>query len=221
MNNTLPSVPMIHTPHVHLQGFNAFLDKYVRPSLQRINMFLDKYVLPYPVKYLTNRVTILVTLALLIPLIALKDETAFVLVLNSYLNVMSVVVSSTVLLYSTLAEARDRIAAQRREDIAQMQEAMVEQRAQTDHELIQEIHKHLDEIRIEVMTHVNTSLDNIQNILIERLEKAQAEDHRHIEETHKAVMAGVQSHLEELAALRELVENLHRSLGGLSPASNK
>jgi hypothetical protein len=97
MNNTLPSVPMIHPPHVHLQGFNAFLDKYVRPPLHRINMFLDRYVLPYPVKYLTNRVTILVTLSLLIPLIAFKDATVFVLVVNSYLNVMSVVVSSTVL----------------------------------------------------------------------------------------------------------------------------
>jgi DNA anti-recombination protein RmuC len=126
-----------------------------------------------------------------------------------------------VLLYSTLAGARDRIAAQRREEIAKMHEAMVEQRAQTDHELIQEIHKHMDEIRVEMMTHVNASLDNIQRILIERLEKAQAEDHRHIEETQKAVMASAQSHLQELVTLRELVENLHRSVGGLSSASNK
>jgi hypothetical protein len=221
MDNTLPSVPMIHTPRVHLQGFNALLDRYVRPPLQRINMFLDKYVLPYPVKYLTNRVTILVTLVFLIPLIAFKDETVFVLVVNSYLNVMSVVVSSTVLLYSTLSEARERIAAQRREEIAQMHEAMVEQRAQTDHVLIEEIHKHLDEMRAEVMTHVSASLDNIQSILIERLEKTQAEDHQHIEETHKAVMISAQSHLEELAELRALVEALHRNQGGLSPATDK
>jgi hypothetical protein len=221
MNNTLPSVPMIHTPHAHLQGFNALLDRYVRPPLQRINMFLDKYVLPYPVKYLTSRVTILVTLCLLIPLIAFRDETVFVLVVNGYLNVMSVVVSSTVLLYSTLSEARDQIAAHRREEIAKAHEAMVEQRAQADHVLIGEIHKHLDEMRAEVMTHVNTSLDNIQSILIGRLEKAQVEDHQHIEETHRAVMLSVQSHLEELAELRALVEALHQNRGGLSPATDK
>jgi hypothetical protein len=69
--------------------------------------------------------------------------------------------SSTVLLYSTLSEARERIAAQRREEIAKMHEAMVEQHAQTDHVMIEEIHKHLDEMRAEVMTHVNASLDNI------------------------------------------------------------
>ena len=221
MNNTLPSIPMIHAPHVHPQGFNSLLDKYVRPPLHRLNTILDKYVLPCPVKYLTNRVTILVTLAFLAPLIAFRDETVFVLVVNSYLNVMSVVVSSTVLLYSTLSEARDRIAAHRREEIAKAHEAMVERRAQTDHVLIGEIHEHLDEMRAEVMTHVNASLDNIQNILIERLERAQAEDHRHIEETHKAVMVSAESHLEELAELRALVEALHRNWGGLSPATDK
>lgn len=76
--------------------------------MARINAFLDQHVLPYPVKYLTNRITILATLCLLVPLIVLANVTVFVLAANSYLNVMSVVVSSTVLLYSTLAEARDR-----------------------------------------------------------------------------------------------------------------
>jgi hypothetical protein len=74
----------------------------------RLNAFLDSYVLPYPVKYLTNRLTILATLCLLIPLIKFADVQVFVLATNSYLNVMSVVVSSTVLLYSTISEVRDR-----------------------------------------------------------------------------------------------------------------
>src|SRR5215468_3677601 len=98
--------------------------------IQRLNVFLDRHVLPYPVKYLTNRVTILATLGLLIPLIFFANNNVFVGSVNSYLNVMSVVVSSTVLLYSTLSEARDRAAAQRREEIAQEHEARIEARAE-------------------------------------------------------------------------------------------
>ena len=78
---------------------------------QRLNTFLDQHVLPYPVKFLTNRVIILATLALLVPLIFFTGDQSFVNALNSYLNVMSVVVSSTVLLYATIADVRDRAAA--------------------------------------------------------------------------------------------------------------
>ncbi len=98
MNNGLPSVPLIHAPFKHFPGLNAFLDRLVRPPLRRVNTFLDNHVLPYPVKFLTNRVVILCTLGLLVPLIAFRDETILVMVLNSYLNIMSVVVSSTVLM---------------------------------------------------------------------------------------------------------------------------
>src|SRR3954471_5701985 len=83
--------------------------------VERLNTFLDQHVLPYPVKYLTNRVTILATLCLLIPLIFFANNQAFVNAVNSYLNVMSVAVSSIVLLYSTISEIRERAAAQRRE----------------------------------------------------------------------------------------------------------
>src|SRR5258706_14081358 len=91
--------------------------------IQRLNAFLDKFVLPYPVRYLTNRVTILATLCLLVPLIIFPSNIEFVGTVNSYLNEMSVVVSGTVLLYSTLPEARDRAAAQRREDVRLQQQA--------------------------------------------------------------------------------------------------
>jgi hypothetical protein len=74
----------------------------------RLNAFLDKFVLPYPVKYLTNRITILATMLLLIPLIIFANYSVFVLAANSYLNVMSVVVSSTVLLYSTIAAIHNK-----------------------------------------------------------------------------------------------------------------
>src|SRR5512147_1353418 len=122
--------------------------------LQRLNTFLDDHLLPYPVRFLTNRVIILATLALLIPLIFFTSDQAFVNALNSYLNVMSVVVSSTVLLYATIADVRDRAAAKRadeiaktyehvleeriqgREEIAKAYEQVLEQRVQADHELI-------------------------------------------------------------------------------------
>ena len=66
-------------------------------TIARLNDFLDKYVLPIPILILTNRVVILLTLSVLIPLVVLANNTVFVLLANSYLNVMSVVVSSTVL----------------------------------------------------------------------------------------------------------------------------
>src|SRR5260370_22851722 len=98
--------------------------------LQRLNTILDKYILPYPVRFLTNRVVILATLALLIPLIFFTSEQAFVNALNSYLNVMSVVVSSTVLLYAMIADVRDRAAAKRAEEIAKAYEGVLEGRVQ-------------------------------------------------------------------------------------------
>src|SRR5512136_2410465 len=83
--------------------------------LDYINDFLDRYVLPWPVRFLTFRFVILATIGLLIPLIVFADNTVLVLGLNSYLNTMSVAVSSIVLLYATLSEARQK-------RIAEMQE---------------------------------------------------------------------------------------------------
>jgi hypothetical protein len=115
------------------------------------------------------------------------------------------VVSSSVLLYSTLSEARDRAAAERREEIARIHTAMVEKRGQEDHELIRKIHEHLDEIRHEIAQHVNVSLDNIQTILVERLETLQAENHGHIEEMQQEIAANIAAHRKELVALTALV----------------
>src|SRR5579864_7361288 len=98
--------------------------------MQRLNAILDERVLPYPVRFLTNRVIILATLALLVPLLFFTSDQAFVNALNSYLNVMSVVVSSTVLLYATIADVRDRAAAKRAEEIAKAYERVLEDRVQ-------------------------------------------------------------------------------------------
>ena len=102
----------------------------MRYAFDRINAFLDKNVLPWPVRFLTFRFTILVTIALLVPLIVFASNTELVLGINSYLNTMSVAVSSIVLLYATLAEKQQR-------KIAEMQE----QRASEDHAHIIETHQ--------------------------------------------------------------------------------
>ncbi len=102
----------------------------MRRAFDRINAFLDKNVLPWPVRYLTFRFTILATIALLIPLLLFANNTELVLAINSYLNVMSVAVSSIVLLYATIAELQQR-------QIAEMQE----QRASEDHAHIIETHQ--------------------------------------------------------------------------------
>ena len=83
--------------------------------MERVNDFLDRNVLPWPVGFLTFRFVILATIALLIPLIVYANRTALVLLINSYLNTMSVAVSSIVLPYAALSEARQK-------QIAEMQE---------------------------------------------------------------------------------------------------
>jgi hypothetical protein len=97
--------------------------------LDSFNNFLDRHVLPWPVRFLTFRFVILCTIALLIPLIVYADRTSLVLLVNSYLNVMSVTVSSIVLLYATISEARQK-------QIADLQE----KRAQEDHIHVTEMH---------------------------------------------------------------------------------
>jgi hypothetical protein len=183
--NSQSSVPMMAITNEHAR-------------MQHLNTFLDRHILPYPVKYLTNRLTILATLCLLIPLLALANVQVFVLAANSYLNVMSVVVSSTVLLYSTISEVRDRAAAQRREEIASAHEAIVEQRAQTDHELILGIQE-------ELRQHINMRLDDIQRVLTQKLETMQEQDHATAMEMHQAVIASTESQRQELADLSKMV----------------
>jgi hypothetical protein len=97
--------------------------------VERMNRFLDSQILPWPVRYLTFRLVILMTIGLLIPLVLFANQTVMVLMINSYLNVMSVAVSSIVLLYSTISEAHQK-------QIARMQE----ERARQDHEHVTAMH---------------------------------------------------------------------------------
>jgi len=97
--------------------------------MNRINDFLDKYILPWPVRYLSHRFVILATISLLIPLVVYASNQVLVLLVNSYLNTMSVAVSSIVLLYATISEVHQK-------QIAELQE----KRAQEDHTHVVEMH---------------------------------------------------------------------------------
>jgi hypothetical protein len=170
-------------------------------KMQRLNSFLDRRVLPYPVKYLTNRLTIIATLCLLIPLIAFANTQVFVLAANSYLNVMSVVVSSTVLLYSTIAEVRDRAAAKRREEIAQQHEAVLDMQIQSNHDL-------LLKIQDELAQHINERLDTIQHILLERLTQIEINEDAQDKALHQEVLATIAAHKQELTDLNQMVKGM-------------
>ena len=209
------------------------IQKLSPSRLQRLNVFLDKHVLPYPVRFLTNRVIILATLALLIPLIFFTSQQAFVNALNSYLNVMSVVVSSTVLLYATIADVRDRAAAKRAEEIAKAYEQALAERVQEREEIAKTYERVLEKRiagREEVAKAYEQELErrvqadhelieqilqnSIENILGGRLEKIRVEDHKKLEDLQKAVIASNETLRLELAEKARLAgnESLHLEL---------
>jgi sensor histidine kinase YesM len=117
---------------------------------KKINIWLDKYILPWPVRYLTHRFVILATMALLIPLLAFATKTVLVLGINSYLNTMSVAVSSIVLLYATISELQQK-------QIAEMQE----KRAQEDHNHVTRMHTLL----LETLANQHEELEDIKQML--------------------------------------------------------
>jgi hypothetical protein len=125
-----------------MNRLSSFMDK--------INAFLDKYILPWPVRFLTFRFVILLTIGLLVPLILFANNTTLVLGLNSYLNTMSVAVSSIVLLYATISEARQK-------QIAEMQE----KRAQEDHAHVTEMHQ----LVLQTLQNQNKEIDELKEVL--------------------------------------------------------
>ena len=118
--------------------------------MEKVNGWLDEHVLPYPVKFLTHRFVILLTIALLAPLIVFAHSTDFVLAVNSYLNTMGVAVSSIVLLYATVSEIRDKRIA-----------AMQERRAQEDHQHVVEMHR----LVLENMDFQHQEIERLKRIL--------------------------------------------------------
>jgi hypothetical protein len=105
------------------------MESKFKKAIDQANDLLDRYILPLPVRFLTFRFVILLTIVLLIPLIVFANNTVWVLAVNSYLNTMGVAVSSIVLLYATVSEARQK-------QIAELQE----KRALEDHMHVTETH---------------------------------------------------------------------------------
>jgi hypothetical protein len=122
----------------------------LRKTFDGVNDLLDRYILPLPVRFLTFRFVILLTMALLIPLIIYADRIKLVLAVNSYLNVMSVAVSSIVLLYATISEARQK-------QIAELQE----KRATEDHTHVTEMHA----LIMQTLENQNQEMDELKRVL--------------------------------------------------------
>jgi hypothetical protein len=120
------------------------------PMIKRINDFLDRYILPWPVRYLSHRFVILATIALLIPLVVYAGNQVMVLMINSYLNTMSVAVSSIVLLYATIAEVHQQ-------QIAELQE----RRAQEDHTHVVEMHMLMQQ----TLLNQQTEIENLKQMI--------------------------------------------------------
>jgi hypothetical protein len=206
--------------------------------LQRLNVFLDEHVLLYPVKFLTNRIVILTTLALLIPLIVFSNNQVFVNALNSYLNVTSVAVGSTVLLYATIADIRDRAAAKHADDLTKTYEELLESRiqgredlAKTYEELLEsrlqgreDLAKNYEQV-LEKRVKADHELieqilqNTIENVLGGPLEKIQLEDSHRLEEMQKAVLSDNALLHKEIGELRELVLALRQNDPGKSNPS--
>lgn len=126
----------------------------MKAVISSFSEWIDQNILPVPVRVLTSRFIIILTLLLLIPLFIFNGQSWFVLMINSYLNVTSVAVSSIVLLLTKIAdEKRERIAAQQEKqnlEIAARQESQrkmlaeqQERRATEDHRRILEMHQTL------------------------------------------------------------------------------
>jgi hypothetical protein len=126
------------------------MSTWLKKRMERVNDFLDRNVLPWPVRFLTFRFVILATIALLIPLVVYANRTALVLLINSYLNTMSVAVSSIVLLYATLSEARQK-------QIAEMQE----KRALEDHQHVTEMHT----LVLQTLKNQDQEIDELKQLL--------------------------------------------------------
>ena len=123
---------------------------FLSSLFDKINHFLDRYILPWPVRFLTFRFVILATICLLVPLILFANNTTLVLGLNSYLNTMSVAVSSIVLLYATLADAHQKQTVE-----------LQERRAQEDYLHVTEMHR----LVLETLENQRQEIDTLKEMI--------------------------------------------------------
>ena len=119
--------------------------------------WLDARVLPWPVKFLTNPLVILFTFFMLIPLIGFANAVVFVLIVNSYMNVTSVGVSSIVLRQTLLVADTQEARAQQDHDAIMAELAEIKQMHLDQAQELTElkiIHKELAQRQAAVVEHL-------------------------------------------------------------------
>ena len=168
----------------------------LQKAFNRVNDLLDRYVLPLPVRFLTFRFVILLTMALLIPLIIYADRIKLVLAVNSYLNVMSVAVSSIVLLYATISEARQK-------QIAELQE----QRATEDHTHVTEMHA----LIMMTLENQNKEMDELKSVLASLAGREMVTVERTVLPDVKSLHPRGQERFNETDPGQRFEENLHQN----------
>jgi hypothetical protein len=164
---------------------------------KKINAWLDQHILPWPVRFLTHRFVILATMLLLIPLIVFSRRTVLVLGINSYLNTMSVAVSSIVLLYATLSEVQQK-------RIAEMQE----KRAQEDHDHVTQMHT----LMLETLANQHQEIEDLKQMLA-------SEKGRSYQRTPRPEIANLRS-LHPRGDARFEQEDLRRQMNSIHNASH-
>jgi hypothetical protein len=170
--------------------------KTMNKVLDQVNEFLDRYILPWPVRFLTYRFVILLTIGLLIPLIVFAQKTVFILAVNSYLNTMSVAVSSIVLLYAMISEARQK-------QIATMQE----KRAQEDHAHVTAMH----DLIYQTLQNQNAEMAELKGLLA-RLSGKEVVEEKQAESTDiKSLHPRGSERYDEDDLNRRWEENLHHN----------
>jgi hypothetical protein len=157
------------------------METQLKKAIDKANDLLDRYILPLPVRFLTFRFVIVITIALLVPLIVYANNTVLVLAVNSYLNTMSVAVSSIVLLYATISEARQK-------QIAELQE----KRALEDHMHVTEMHN----LVMQTLQNQNEEMAELKRVLaalagkeVAEVERAQLPDVKSLHPRGKARFA--------------------------------
>jgi hypothetical protein len=162
---------------------------------KKINDFLDQYILPWPVRYLSHRFVILATIALLIPLVLYASNQVLVLLVNSYLNTMSVAVSSIVLLYATISEVHQK-------QIAELQE----RRAQEDHTHVVEMHTLMQQTQVNQQAEIESLKQMIAGLQGKAYTPRESIAPINLQELHPRGKA----RFEKQDTSRQFANNLHR-----------
>ena len=103
------------------------------------------------------------------------------------------------LLYSTISEVRDRKAAEQREALAAQHQKLVYDQIAANSDA-------LNKIQEELRQHINSQLEEIQRILLDRLDA----NHAEISTMQKAIIDSANAQDIEVNAIRDMVASLKK-----------